>query len=1586
MKKFFLSAVFLLAATLGVIGFSACEESGHVHDWGEWTSDGKGGHTRVCKLDETHVETGECKDHLVYYSGTASCEQAGETIYGCTACGYTYKEETEALEHKWGAWNFDTDRHQHFRICENDPGHIDYQNCTFETEVVAPTCEEDGYTLHTCTTCAGSYRDQPVSKLNHDWDDWHIVEGTETHVRYCKNNPSHKQDGVCEFSLEETVQGSCTEDGYDLYVCGTCHGEVRRNEKIAAGHSWSGWTFDPETKAHYQTCLADGCDERQDGTCRFEMTETKPTCETNGFTSYFCPICRGSYTTYDEATQKATGHDYPDAWTPAENGSHYRDCKNAPGDLSHRQTDSCDYDIVEADCRNPVTTYTCKTCRYSYTVDGGAATGHRYGNWSKVEGQTYHHRLCEVCGDEQKENCVYTPQTTNATCTAAGKTEYICNTCRDIDAAQTVSIPQLDHLFPTEWTHVQGTTGSSSRHYRECEYGCGERTEEPCTMQPIADVPTCSNPDGVHTLCEHCHYTEGETDGIEHQWGSWQHIEVRENGQLVHYHIRYCERETCHEKKGDVRYSEQAPCSFDRTTTNSTCLTAGKTTYRCQTCQHSYEETTGRALGHDYGDWVCNVGKNTHTKTCRRDNCDGTPENPKSVTESCNYQPGTVVKPTCLTNGYTVYTCSGCRNTEQRNIQTKLGHDFEDQPWIQGKNGTHYRVCKHDARHLDTHDCDFNRVVTDPTCLAQGYTTETCNTCSYSRKVDYRSALGHNWVLDDKQAYSLDDHTHPVKCTRCATTDIQRCSYNTRIEDATCLKPAHHIHTCTVCMHVYEHDEGEALGHRWGPYTYQSATRTHNRSCTRYGCDVKEGEQACTGVFVSEHEADCQTFGWKNYRCRDCGGEYIDDMTQEKGDHKWSLGWASSVNSETHYKTCTVCRASDSKPCLMEDLQRVDATCTKDGYAIRVCKTCARFTRVIFGKLEHNFGDDINPWKSDGNGNHTRTCTRANCGFSETVRCTMVSVAQAATCDAEGRTGTVCNVCNYSVGLADLPRLSHEMSPIQSSNDGNHFQYCLRMCGYKLTSPCNLVGTEQEKATCTAPAGIQKQCEQCGYRYEQITTPALGHHWVLDECNETTHLAHCDREDCSETASGNHDFTESNVCPYCQYDGLTYEYGDEQHTYYVVRDDSKVPNAKRIIVPASYDGKPVKGIRQFAIQNNNVVEHIVLPQSIEEIGMYAFSHCEKLLSVEFTGGEEAKLKTIERNAFSHCYELYSINLPDSVRFLDREVFYLCRSLKTIELPEEITIENDAFTDSGIYNDPENWTEKQVAFYLRKHLLRVSTSFEGTFTIAADTVTVGAGAFRDCIGLTGVSIPESVKTFDADAFKGCTALTTVTYAGDTHKWLAIVFENDFSSPLHYATDLKISGAHGKIDFIPPTVTSIPAGTFRGTEITSVDIPSGVVSIGAGAFENCADLKDIKIPDTVVYIGYNAFKGTAFYDNPENWENGLLYIDHHLVAAKDEEIKNGAIVIRPETVTISPGVFYQFKNIESVRIPESVKWIGEGAFVQSSLKTAEFEGEDPTFFSSNVGGAGRWLSGDHLKGATAAWYLTQSYPNEWKRVYS
>ena len=100
--------------------------------------------------------------------------------------------------------------------------------------------------------------------------------------------------------------------------------------------------------------------------------------------------------------------------------------------------------------------------------------------------------------------------------------------------------------------------------------------------------------------------------------------------------------------------------------------------------------------------------------------------------------------------------------------------------------------------------------------------------------------------------------------------------------------------------------------------------------------------------------------------------------------------------------------------------------------------------------------------------------------------------------------------------------------------------------------------------------------------------------------------------------------------------------------------------------------------------------------------------------------------------------------------------------------------------------------------------------------------IGIGAFRDCSGLTSVTIPNSVTSIGWSAFYGCCGLTSIN--------------------------------------IPNSVTIIALGTFYGcSSLTSINIPNSVTSIGMSAFEDCSNLTSITLNSNPKII-VNAFSGT------------------------------------------------------------------------------------------------------------------------------
>ncbi len=166
------------------------------------------------------------------------------------------------------------------------------------------------------------------------------------------------------------------------------------------------------------------------------------------------------------------------------------------------------------------------------------------------------------------------------------------------------------------------------------------------------------------------------------------------------------------------------------------------------------------------------------------------------------------------------------------------------------------------------------------------------------------------------------------------------------------------------------------------------------------------------------------------------------------------------------------------------------------------------------------------------------------------------------------------------------------------------------------------------------------------------------------------------------------------------------------------------------------------------------------------------------------------------------------------------------------------------------------------------------------------------------------------------------------------------------------------------YIPATyeglpVTSIGDYAFYDCSLTSISIPNSVTSVGNRAFFLCDSLTSISIPDSVTSIGEYAFFGTAYYNNEQNWEDGVLYLGKYLVEADSDlsgeyTIKEGTTLIADSafswrgsltSVTIGDGVtsigeyaFYDCDSLTSIDIPDSVTSIGPGAFADCENLTS------------------------------------------------
>jgi hypothetical protein len=136
-------------------------------------------------------------------------------------------------------------------------------------------------------------------------------------------------------------------------------------------------------------------------------------------------------------------------------------------------------------------------------------------------------------------------------------------------------------------------------------------------------------------------------------------------------------------------------------------------------------------------------------------------------------------------------------------------------------------------------------------------------------------------------------------------------------------------------------------------------------------------------------------------------------------------------------------------------------------------------------------------------------------------------------------------------------------------------------------------------------------------------------------------------------------------------------------------------------------------------------------------------------------------------------------------------------------------------------------------------------------------------------------------------------------------------------------------------IPSSIKTIGVGAFSNcTSLTSITLKEGLEHIEGNAFADCRLLETITFPNSLKTVGSYAFSFTAWYNNQPN---GGVYAGNVFYKYKGDIPENTSFVIKEGTVSISPDALIKENRridygLVAVAIPNSVEIIGEYAFSQ------------------------------------------------------
>lgn len=371
-----------------------------------------------------------------------------------------------------------------------------------------------------------------------------------------------------------------------------------------------------------------------------------------------------------------------------------------------------------------------------------------------------------------------------------------------------------------------------------------------------------------------------------------------------------------------------------------------------------------------------------------------------------------------------------------------------------------------------------------------------------------------------------------------------------------CTEKGYTVYACE-CGEERTGDETEPAGHVYGDWeTPEEVTCTDDgkrlRSCTVCGFEETEILPSAGHKYESSViSATCETGGYTEHTCVDCGYSYVDSETAplwhvldsdfgccERHCIREGCSYCEPAYKEHDYSvssvvapTCTeegytvlecACGAikyADYVPPAEHSFvtKEFEAACTECAYTESVCSACGfTVTTVTAPALGHLYEKDF-PCCD-------KVCLREGCAYTEkaSTEHEYTETVTPSTCTVKGIVATVCSVCGFVAHYEETELSAHEFA-ITTVN-----------------------------ASCTEGGYTEYTCNICLYSYRDGFTEALGHLYDTGaECVD----GECTREGCDhkEPASAKHDFALSSVNPSCTEKGYT-EYICKYCRYYY-RDD-----------------------------------------------------------------------------------------------------------------------------------------------------------------------------------------------------------------------------------------------------------------------------------------------------------------------------------------------------------------------------------------------------------------------------------------------
>lgn len=353
--------------------------------------------------------------------------------------------------------------------------------------------------------------------------------------------------------------------------------------------------------------------------------------------------------------------------------------------------------------------------------------------------------------------------------------------------------------------------------------------------------------------------------------------------------------------------------------------------------------------------------------------------------------------------------------------------------------------------------------------------------------------------------------------------------------------------------------------------------------------------------------------------------------------------------------------------------------------------------------------------------------------------------------------------------------------------------------------------------------------------------------------------------------------------------------------------------AKNIVIPQEVEGHRIVGIDNNVFAHNPHMRTLVI-EAEAAISDSAFANCYMLNSVKIR-----KPLAIGSYAFSMCQNLEKVEIEDASEITRISVgtFADCTKLKEFSVPQNVTEIGDmAFANCGALT---------------------------TVSLPDSLKEIGRQAFSNCYSLQKVVIPKNVKAIGSSVFENCSTINEFEYTtdiGNFYQWFGdynydvpaslekVTYNGEIVSPSMFYEIPNVK----KVS-LPNAVYIDNMAFFACWDLQSVQLATGLLSIGSSAFELCSNLEEITLPQSVAEIGERAFSDCNQLISV-NIPNSITRIEDSTFSC----CYNLAKVTLPSNLKeIGNSAFYYCANLNSIVIPDSVVSIEADAFSQCNSLT-------------------------------------------------